>query len=198
VFALLACLTAVGVVIPAVPASATVTSITSLPGCQAITVPGTYRLDADVIVAAGTACFTLNVNDVTLLLNGHTITGENAELTAGIGTTFGTTNGKIVGPGTVTNTGNGIVLEGGNSKVRDVTVTKSGTGIIPVSGGDVRGNVVTDNEFGIVADFTGNTIIGNYAHGNSLFDLADATGNNCKNNVWRGNDFGTANLSCIH
>jgi hypothetical protein len=55
------------------------------------------------------------------------------------------------------------------------------------------------NDFGIVAETgaTDNTIIGNVATGNLTVDLFDGNPG-CDGNVWRGNDFGTADISCIH
>jgi Periplasmic copper-binding protein (NosD) len=191
----LASLAAVGLAVQATAA----TPVTSLTSCQGITSPGTYRLDANV-AGAGGFCFPITANNVTLILNDHTITGSNST-DDGI---FGLGSGaQIVGPGTVTGFDNaGIELGGGGSdSVRGVTATKNSSGIILESAGNsVRGNVTTDNGTGTGAGLgaSGNTIIGNYAHGNTLDGLKD---NNptCDSNVWRGNDLGTADpSSCIH
>jgi parallel beta-helix repeat protein len=187
---LASCGAAVGLAGPATAAA----KVTSLTSCQDITAPGDYRLDADVSGANGATCFSIDASDVTLNLNGHTITGT-AIYVAG-------PNAKIVGPGTVTDAGTGIELNGGSGSLRGVTVTDgapNSNGIyIDSSGNTVRGNVATDNpEAGIFIESpdTGNTVIGNYAHGNGT-DLEDQSGG-CTNNVWRGNDFGTADPTCI-
>jgi parallel beta-helix repeat protein len=174
--------------------SASASSVTSLTSCQDITSPGKYRLDADV---TATGCFRIFADDVTLHLNGHTIT-EAAPATGDGIDVFGSRD-SVVGPGTITGTfGLNIDLAGGDSVV-GVSMTTAVDGIlIGGSGNSVRGNVVTGNfGYGIAAVGGGNTIVGNSVHGNGLDDLFD---NNpgCDSNVWKGNDFGTANLACIH
>jgi hypothetical protein len=187
----LACLASVSLAIPAA-ASASVTSLTS---CQTISMPGTYRLDADVIGQGN--CFEIDANNVTLILNGHTITRSGP---AANGIDVIGDNAKILGPGTLTEWHNaGIELGGSNAKVRGVTATGNDFfGIlITGSGNDVRGSVVTGSLTGIeVFSGVSNTIIGNSAHNNGT-DLADLNAN-CDSNVWIGNDFVTANESCIH
>jgi parallel beta-helix repeat protein len=196
----LACLAAVGLVIPSV-AAAKVTSVTS---CQLITAPGKYRLDADLSAGSGATCIFIFANNVTFILNGHTISGFGG---TGIAVGGSAANARIVGPGTFSGLAVGLILAGGGgSSVRGVTATgnPSGLGILLASSGnDVRGNVATDNRIGIAVTNVGasnNKIIGNFAHGNSTVDLID-TNPNCDSNVWRGNDFGTsdpAQPSCIH
>jgi parallel beta-helix repeat protein len=180
-FALVACLAAVGLAIPGTPASATVTGLTK---CQPITAPGKYRLDADV---SGTrTCFRIDANNVTLILNGHRITGgggaQPAILTLGSGT-------SILGPGKLSGWTAGIALDGGSANVRGVTATGDGIAIVLESAGnDVRGNVMTGGGDGIVVAGTGNTVIGNFAHGNGT-DLVD-NNPNCDSNVWRATTSG--------
>jgi hypothetical protein len=187
-------LAAVGLAIPGTPASAggTVKSVTS---CGGLNGPGTYRLDANV--TGPTFCFGIG-NNVTFLLNGHTISSGFAFQDFGIITQG--SGDTILGPGKISGFGPGIDLFGGGAKVRGVTATRNGVGIfIESAGNDVRGNVTTGNGVGILAETTGNTgntIIGNSAQNNGT-DLEDDNAN-CGSNVWRGNDFGTANLSCIH
>jgi len=191
----LAILAAAGVAIPATAAAGTVTSLTA---CQPITVPGTYRLDADVTGAG--SCFAIDANNVTLMLNGHTVTGTPASGFP-LGISAIGTGDKILGPGTVTGWGDDGIDLFGSSSVRGVTVTGNFNGIeVQGAGNSVRGNTVTGNGGdGIYADggTTGATIIGNTATGNGGVDLVDLSFE-CTSNVWRGNDFGTANQSCIH
>jgi parallel beta-helix repeat protein len=187
-------LAAVGLAIPATPASAD--GITSLTKCQPITAAGTYRLDADV--AARNDCYPIGANGVTLLMDGHTIKGLSSFFTAGI-RALGS-GATILGPGTVTGWNDGILLLGGSGKVHGVSATGNGSGTaVDSAGNDVRGNTMDNFSYGIILGFgaTGNTIIGNFAHGNGVVDLSDGN-SNCDSNVWRGNDFGTANQSCIH
>jgi parallel beta-helix repeat protein len=177
----------------AVPATAAA-KVTGLTSCQVITSPGKYRLDANVTGPVGD-CFIIDASGVTLILNGHTITTLGG--TGGI--VVGGSGAKIVGPGTVSGFAIGILLGGGDNRVRGLTATESLWGIALASPhNSVRGNVTTGNGLGINAlpGAGGNTIIGNYAHGNGT-DLFDSNAN-CDSNVWRGNDFGSANQSCIH
>jgi hypothetical protein len=175
--------------------SASASSVTSLTSCQDITSPGKYRLDADV---TATGCFRIFADDVTLHLNGHTIT-EAAPATGDGIDVFGSRD-SVVGPGTITGAfGLNIELAGGGGSVVGVSMDSAVDGIvISGSGYSVRGNVVTDDDgFGIGTVGGGNTIVGNSVHGNGFDDLFD---NNpgCDSNVWKGNDFGTANQTCIH
>lgn len=192
----LASLAAVGFAIPATAAA----KVTSLTACQAITAPGSYRLDADLTTFSD--CFDITASGVTLNLNGHSITTPLGMGSFGIDVAGGAANTNVVGPGTVTgwNT-DAIGFDGSNGSVRGVTVTDNFVGI-SIGGPDnsIRGNVATRNgDAGIVANSgaTDTTIIGNYAH-DKAEDLVDDNLADCDNNVWRGNDFGTANQSCIH
>jgi parallel beta-helix repeat protein len=187
----LASLAAVG--LPA-PAAASVTSVTS---CQGLTTPGTYRLDADLSPPTFKFCFTIAASNVTLNLNGHTLTGLGNQ--TAISAESSGTNADIRGPGTITGFQHIGIQLGSGGRVTGVTLTHNGLGIdVAGSGSSVKGNVATDNDSGItvVLGATGNTIIGNFAHNNTSEDLNDD--NACGSNVWMGNDFGTANLSCIH
>jgi parallel beta-helix repeat protein len=175
--------------------------VTSLTRCEVIGSPGKYRLDADVSATPGFACFEISAGNVTLILNGHTISTSSAGDDFGVeAEAFGI---NVVGPGTITGASTAaIFLAGGSGRVRGVTATGNDVGILMVlsAGNSVRGNVVTGNGSGIVAGTgaTGNSIIGNFVHFNATIDLLD--GNiNCDSNVWRGNSFGSASpSSCIH
>lgn len=186
------CLAVVGFAIPTTAAA----EVTSLTSCQSITAPGKYRLDANISSASG--CIAISASDVTLILNGHSITSLGRS-PFGIFVALSASRAKIMGPGTVTGFVQGIELDGGNASVRGVTTTGNFGGIgMGSAGNSIRGNVANDNSsFGIsVFQGTGNTIVGNSAHGNSFLDLFDENGN-CTTNVWKGNDFGSAFPSCI-
>jgi parallel beta-helix repeat protein len=201
-FALLTGLAAVGLAIPAAPASATgsVTRLTrcDVPGVPQITAPGTYLLAADLTSAVPQDCLAIEAPNVTLFLNGHTITGPGDIF--GVGIQVSAPGATILGPGTLSAWNRSIALFEA-SIVLGVKATGNNTGIYVGGSGsnDVLGNVTTGNFDGILVPIpsSGNTIIGNFAHGNSDFDLADFNPN-CDSNVWLGNDFGTANMSCIH
>jgi parallel beta-helix repeat protein len=205
-FALVTGLVAVGLAIPAAPASATgsVTRLTrcDVPGVPQITAPGTYLLAADVTTAVPQTCLAIEAPNVTLILIGHTITGpSNGFGHSGVGIEVSGSGATILGPGTLSGWDRAIYV-GTSGSVLAVKATGNNTGIYVNSTGgtDVLGNVTTDNtNYGILVPegATGNTIIGNYAHGNPSFDLFDGNAN-CDSNVWLGNDFGTANQSCIH
>jgi hypothetical protein len=192
--AVLACLAAVGLVIPTV-AGAKVTSLTK---CKLhILSPGKYRLDANI--ATEHTCFILEASGVTFDLNGHTITTAKRD-DVGI-MAFGS-GAKIVGPGTISGFDVGISLVNkGHDLVRGITAIANAIGIgVNSRGNSVLDNVTTRNALvGIdvfQAGIDDNTIMGNFAYSNGL-DLRD-NNPNCGSNVWSGNDFGTANQSCIH
>lgn len=195
----LASLAAVGLAVPTTAAA----KVTSLTSCQAITVPGKYRLDADpTTILPDGDCFDISTSGVRLNLNGHTLAGVPSGF--GIFVPKGAANVNVVGPGTLTGWETGIAGPGDNGSVRGVTATNNNFGIAIsnfVTGVSIRGNVATSNtSIGIAVGggSTDNTIIGNFAHQNGESDLADGN-NNCDSNVWRGNDFGTADpSSCIH
>lgn len=201
---LLASVAAIGLAIPAA-AAAKVTSLTSCP-VLGIFAPGTYRLDADVSKSFGDCIDIFASGTVTLNLNGHSITSDMSPASSEGVVDFGGPV-SIVGPGTISGWGEAGIHLLGNSTVRGVTATGNSFGIeIRGPGDSVRGNVTTGNaDVGMVLDpgATGNTIIGNFAYGNggrfpgSGVDLFDSNAN-CDSNVWLGNDFGTANMSCIH
>jgi parallel beta-helix repeat protein len=189
---------AVGFAIPAIAA----TPIMPLTSCQAITASGTYRLDADVSSSSiFSDCFDIGASNVTLMLNGHKITGPGE---VGISVNAGVTNANIVGPGTVTVWRDDIQLAGSMSSVRGVNLTNPafyGDGIFVTdfgSANSIVGNVLTGNAEGIAMNFgtTDNRIIGNTATSNGI-DLFDEDFT-CTSNVWKGNDFTTASPSCIH
>jgi hypothetical protein len=169
-FAVLACLAAWGLAIPAAPASAagSVTRLTrcDVPGMPQITAPGTYLLDTDVTAAVPQVCLGIQAPNVTLILIGQTITGpSNAFGQGGVGIQVSGSGATILGPGTLSGWDRAIYF-GTSGSVLGVKATGNNTAIYVNSTGgtDVLGNVTTDNtNYGILVPggATGNTIIGN-------------------------------------
>lgn len=96
-------------------------SLTACPGF--ISTPGTYRLDADVSTSLN-ACMRITASNVTIDLNGYTITGPGYGVGIGTGVELYLKRVKIIGPGKVENFGNGVELQDvSNSKVSKVVST---------------------------------------------------------------------------
>jgi hypothetical protein len=126
----LAGLAAVGFAIPAAAAS-----VTSVTGCTEITTPGTYRLDADI--TGGGRCIDITAGNVTLLLNGHTMTNNGlVDTTTGIFVhppnplTGQIAHVNIVGPGTLTGYDRGILFDASDGSVSGVRLNGEGSGLL--------------------------------------------------------------------
>ena len=192
--------------------------------CGTINHSGNYRLVAD-LTSTGT-CITINVDNVSLNLNGHTITGPSGggDGTSGV-TATGRTALTITGPGTITNFGRGVNFDGVTaSQVTGVTTSGNFFGFVvnanstgntfsnnTSTGNNQHGftmngannntftnNVASNNGANGIFLFagTGNHFEGNTAQGNGGTDLVD---NNaaCDSNTWINNIFNTRNQTCI-
>jgi parallel beta-helix repeat protein len=152
-----------------------------------IVVPGEYDLASDLGPCAGDGIW-IQVSNVTLHLDGHTITGTNDGASAGIraeapGFVMTVTNVRIKGPGVVQTFGNGVLTRNSSdSQMKQVTVTaNSGSGVVVGVGappGTINShwqfvsNAVTNNGvFGIVLASTSDCIaVQNDASNNAAFD----------------------------
>jgi parallel beta-helix repeat protein len=161
-----------------------------------ITQSGTYVLGTDL--NCGGLGIVITTDDVTLRMNGHTISAAVPIFVIG-------KRVRILGPGTVQDSGAGaagIELFGAtHCTVQGVEFrnNKNGIGIggsstdNTVVGNTVVGNPLTANTLGIVvsASSTGNRILANTVTGNST-DLFEDNLSACAN-LWQGNDFNTDN-----
>lgn len=119
-------------------------------GAETLTIssPGSYVLTDHVTMTASVTCVNITSSDVTLDLNGHTITG-NASVTSGIN---GASMGRIhVFNGTIRNFGNKGVILGSYCRLRDVTIESSGDNGLETGEGShiFRVNAVSNKGNGI-------------------------------------------------
>ncbi|MBZ5507554.1 MAG: hypothetical protein LAO78_19000 [Acidobacteriia bacterium] len=139
---------------------------------------------------------------VELLLNGHTIDGggSNIGISVGVGVASGNSHVHIVGPGTITNFGAGILFEQVSfSSVNNVIINNNGASFAigggfaagcaeacPSTKNDFTGNTVSLAEFGFILDGANdNTLRDNNASNTFigiLLALA-ATGNDVRANT---------------
>jgi hypothetical protein len=133
-----------------------------------ISTSGSYRLTGNLTVSSTSAdAIAVNASDVTLDLNGFSITGPGGS-TSGNGISAGVTdvtveNGTITGFG-----GNAAIRAGNNSIIRNVHASSNGQGIITGNGSVVSDNVAHDNSgTGINCNGAGCAISGNAVYNNA-------------------------------
>lgn len=176
-----------------------------------ITQPGTYSLANDLF-CSNTDGIDIQASNVTLMLNGHTITQDSAHfglvhvgISAGVGLPAGSTNVLIIGSGTITGFNGGVEFEQvSNSLVEDVISTGNFFGFVvnggfsagcnqacPSTGNIFAGNTSTfNNQHGFTLNggnnntFNANNASNNGAGGILLFI---ATGNNVTGNTLNNN-----------
>jgi parallel beta-helix repeat protein len=194
------------------------TDITSCP--FTINSPGVYHVTQDLNCPNEGTAIEVNTDNVTLSLDGHTITGPGSvEFSAFAIDVVG--ENVSVSNGSIQNFGAAVILETGPASISGLTITHCHTGIeLDSDGNTVSNNTITGGDTGIADDGRHNTVTGNTASNNStgiqlnlpngnaatvtgntalnnqivdLFDEASA----CDENVWSGNCFGTANKPCI-
>ncbi|HZP57674.1 MAG TPA: right-handed parallel beta-helix repeat-containing protein [Dehalococcoidia bacterium] len=120
-----------------------------------ISQPGSYYLTGNLTVSAGSA-ITIDAENVTLDLNGFTISGSGL---FGIETSSGTKTNITVRNGSVVGFSSGIVMvEATRSTFEDLTVTGSADQGILVGGGSIlrRLNVFENGADGVFIDVNGN------------------------------------------
>jgi parallel beta-helix repeat protein len=167
-----------------------------------ITSPGRYVLTADLICGGGDG-ITINSGDVTLALEGHTITagvGANRAIAVNVGNPPPARfNIHILGPGLITNGGGntfsaGVFLDfAENSEVSGITVLGSDTGILT---GDctnltITANTLGRNNIGMSLGDSGATVSKNDVSGNGTGILYNNIGalmtSTVSHNVINGN-----------
>jgi hypothetical protein len=215
---LLACSLLLGLAVPALAVDgvieinqATVAAAGGFP--FTITQAGSYRLTSNLAVTGGTHGIAISVANVSIDLNGFTISGTGAPSTAGVyasdGYGFNTTvsNGTVQGMGVgvelattarvekvraLNNTVGGISV-GVYSMVTGSTVSQNGgTGIFGDRGSMISGNVSAGNGASGIAVRAGSIVKGNTVYANSGWGLyADST----NVGVAYGDNFFSANTS---
>lgn len=181
-----------------------------------ITTPGSYRLAGDLVVPAGAHGIVILTDDVTIDLNGFTISGPGAPLASTRGIYAATAQRRItVLNGQVSNFGYGILLTGPHSHIQRVvatgnlqegiyagyqgvvaecTSTENGRGITMVQGGVVRSNTVMSNRETGVLVVQSSLVVGNTIsyNGGAGLQLDALTG--YADNALTGNNGGGAQV----
>jgi parallel beta-helix repeat protein len=189
----------------ALPAGAAAqTPVTSC--ATVITVPGAYVLAQD-LNCAGSTGVTINASNVTLSLNGKTITGGTTAVVITTGAGAPNSNVVVNGPGTFT----GQAGAGGRigmataSGFNNVTVTNSDSVGMVISGGAgadanfIRNSSITGNDVGSMQlqggnghEIAGNTCSNNLNSSAGIIVTADSDNNTIKENTCEGNYIGIA------
>jgi len=168
-----------------------------------ITSPGDYVLRADLICGGGDG-ITINSSNVTLKLEGHTITagvGANRAIAVNVRIPPPTvSNIHILGPGLITNGGenafnNGVLLGGtvARIEVRGITVLGSGNGIVAGESSflTITANTLGRNNIGMSLGDSGATVSKNDVSGNGTGILYNNIGalmtSTVSHNVINGN-----------
>jgi parallel beta-helix repeat protein len=200
------------------------TNITTCP--FTISTSGDYHVTQNLTCSSTSKpAISVIANNVTLSLDGHTITGPGRTQFQAVAIDVGDESGVSVSNGTIASFGVAVELEDGATRssvsgltinncddgidldfgangntVSSNTITSGDVGIaVGGSNNNVSSNTSSDNETGIsINDDTahGNMVEGNTALGNSSVDLEDVNAN-CDSNIWAGNCFGTKSQSCI-
>jgi parallel beta-helix repeat protein len=186
------------------------TVITSLP--YTITTQGSYIINQNL--KANWHGIKVQANNVTIDLNGYSISGNNTsggygvymngcsnvEIRNGTVRNFGG-NGiyeegdsgnshRVINVRVMNNKGSGIYLNGNNHMVKDCTVSNNGyAGIYALSGSMISGSTAYGNgNQGIVAG-PGSMISGNTAYGNGENGIYASSGSTVSGNTAYGNGF---------
>jgi hypothetical protein len=164
-----------------------------------ITQPGSYQLASNLTVPTNSEAIVITADDVTLDLNGFTISGPGvdfvcAQCSSGVvsgNDNITVRNGSVIGMAFGVALGSGALIEGVHAKgnltaitvvsgvVRHCSTVSNYYGIYVYAGTLVEANFVTLNNGGIGA-FGGATVIGNvaYQNGAGLFGYAVVYGSN--------------------
>jgi parallel beta-helix repeat protein len=191
------------------------TDITSCP--LTITTPGVYHVTQDINCSGHGAAIQVNTDNVTVLLDGHTLTGPGSQDVSADGIFLNGDNCSVSG-GMIQSFDSAVVLEGASDSASGLTITHCNFGVeLDGAGETASGNMITGAEIGILIGeidntVTGNTcnnngvgieeaggecaITGNTALGNTVVDLQSDIFM-CEGDTWSDNCFGTADSPCI-
>jgi len=175
------------------PAHAAVSTVTACG--TTLSTPGSYTVGTDIGPCTGDGVDVV-ANGVTVKLNGHTITGNDAGNTSPTSEQIGINllNVKgvtIAGPGTVTHFDAGVsIIGGGGNTVKNVSANANVAHVLLTAGGatsvDQLQQVVCNFGDGITTDnSTGNSITGNSASMNGPYSGISLVDASSRNNVAR-------------
>ena len=173
-----------------------------------ISKPGSYVLTDNVTMTANIDCIKITANNVSLDLNGHTITGMGSDSGTARGIMASACTGICIRNGTILSFGGDGIITGANARIMDVILEDNGgEGIKALDCCTIAGNTCYRNSnacpdtggraFGIDAD-DGCTIINNncsdnnatnlgaYAFGIRAGDGCTIIGNTCHDNTGLG------------
>jgi parallel beta-helix repeat protein len=167
-----------------------------------ITAPGSYALATDLTCGAGVNGINIFASNVTLDLNGHTITGPNNGGGTGVvvsNNVFAPTpqiqNVQVRGPGLIQDFANGLYLQAAsNSEISDVVLIRNSFGIVTNFGVNdkFKKNVATHNTTaGFDLRDSNDQIQENVATNNPVgIEVEVGNGNEIFNNRLAGNNVG--------
>lgn len=166
----------------------------ALTTCKTITLPGSYILTKN-LTAVGN-CLVVEADNVTIDLDGYTITGDGAGV---IG--YGIYDGNVarekvtVRNGVVTNFLFGVSLdESSHVTVEHVRAIKNSYGITTGNGAIIRDNVASGNVITGIVSGEGNLVTGNVASGNGSYGIAVYCASNVVGNTATSNGVGNINF----
>jgi parallel beta-helix repeat protein len=182
-----------------------------------ITTPGVYHVTQDLNCSGGGAAIQVNADNVTVLLDGHTITGPGSMVSSADAVFVNGDNCSVSG-GMIQNFDTAVNLEGSSCSASGLTITHCNFGVeLGGNGETASGNMITGADIGILIGEVENTVTGNTCNNNSTGIEEDGgectiTGNTalgnavvdlqsdifmCEGDTWSDNCFGTANKPCI-
>ena len=153
-------------------ASAGVQDATRIDSCTTIDESGTYVLTKDIENGGKTrisgACFEITADGVTFDGDGHTIDGRGVSHTKGVAVR-GAQNVEVRNFA-VNDWHEGVLVEGGSARVRDVNASQNAYGIRleNAAGSTVTDNNVADNLIGIYVDSENVTLTDNTLSENEI------------------------------
>lgn len=162
--------------------SATVTpawAVTNITFCDEINQPGSYRVTQDLSRQGGPQCLLIDASNVTIDLQGHTISGDGLRGNRGIVSSGASLSNIEIRNGTVTSFQDGINLH----RVRGARVehmrvfNNHAVGILVDSNAVVLSNTVLQNGHGIVVLGLGALVMDNVTSENSRNGILINSGN---------------------
>jgi parallel beta-helix repeat protein len=160
--------------------------ISSLP--VTITTPGVYHVTQDLSFSSAFGIAILvNTDNVTVLLDGHTITGPGSQDSQSDAVDLEGDNCSVSG-GTIQNFGDAVFIGTSSCSASGLTISHCFTGVVLDGDGEAAsGNTITHCDFGVELDGNGET-----ANGNTITDGGTGifigeventvSGNTCNNN----------------
>jgi hypothetical protein len=129
-------------------------AVTEISFCDEITQPGSYRITQDLVSRSSPQCILIDTSNVTLDLQGHTITGDGSASSKGISNAGNRNSLNIeVGNGSISNFGTGIDLSTAvGVRVEKVRLLNSVTTGIQVGAGATVASTLVVNGRENIAD----------------------------------------------